>query len=1106
MKKALSAFLLSLASLMPLSAAAGEQTLPYWRDMNVTGVNRVKPHADYMAYPTRAEALTKKYENSGFYRSLNGEWNFIYVDDIRRLPANVTSADTTAVGWGKIKVPGNWERQGHGTAIYVNHGYEWKPRNPQPPHLPEATPAGVYMRTFELPASWDGKDIFLRLDGAKSGVYVYLNGEEVGYSEDSKNTVEFLLNPWLRKGANVLTIKITRWSTGSYLESMDFWRISGIERDVALVALPPTHISDFGIVSTLDDSYRDGIFRLDVEVAGKAAGDKVNWQLLDPAGKEVAAGSKAVAASATDTAEVSFEARIAGVEKWDSEHPRLYTLLMSLDRDGKPTEWIPYNVGFRRFEIVDLPQKSADGKPYNVLLVNGKPIKFKGVNLHEHDMVTGHYLSEDLMRRDLELMRQHNFNAVRLSHYPRGHRFYELCDEYGIYVYDEANIESHGMYYDLHRGGSLGNNPDWLAKHMDRTANFYERNKNHPSIAFWSLGNEAGNGYNFYNTYLYIKNREKKGMNRPVNYERALWEWNTDMYVPQYPSAAWFEKTGREGSDRPVMPSEYSHAMGNSNGNLAAIWEAVWRYPNLQGGFIWDWVDQGMLETDANGRKYWAYGGDYGKDTPSDANFVCNGLVAPDRTIHPAIEEAKYSHQDIKIIPVDAETGRFAAVNRQYFSNLDNFETRWTVTADGRPVKSGTLRLKAEPQDTTAFTIDLSGIRRQPGKEYFVNFETRQLRATPGVEARHLVAWDQAALPSQEKAAAVHKAKGTVKVSDDGTKIELSSPAMQFVFDRKSGIVTSYKVRGKEYFADGFGLQPNFWRAPNDNDYGNGEPKREQIWKESSRDFNVTSATATPGDGFATLAVDYLLPAGNIFQIDYTVYADGVVHVATVFNSTDMDEAATEVSEATKMATFTPGQEEARKRSSKINVPRIGLRLRMPQSMDRVEYFGRGPWENYVDRKASAMVGLYSTTAEAMMTDNYVRPQENGHRTDVRWFEVADKKGAGLRFTADRLLEFNALRNSVEDFDSEEATSRPYQWNNFTPEEVADHNPEKARNVLRRQTHINDITPRPFVEVCVDLMQQGVAGYDSWGDRPLPEHTLPANRTYRWGFTITPER
>ncbi len=1078
---------------------------PYWQDIQVVAVNKEKPRSSFMSYADRETALTSRFEKSPYYSLLNGTWKFFFVDSYKDLPQNITDPSVNTSSWDDITVPGNWEVQGHGVAIYTNHGYEFKPRNPQPPLLPEANPVGVYRRDIEIPASWDNRDIYLHIGGAKSGLYVYLNGKEVGYSEDSKNPAEFLINKYLQPGKNVLTLKIFRWSTGSYLECQDFWRMSGIERDVFLWSQPKASIQDFRVVSTLDDTYTNGIFKLAVDLKNHTQETKnlnVGYELLDAKGNLVTSEANDIWVSPASPQTASFEYDLKNVAPWSAEHPNLYKLLMTIKEEGKVIEVVPFNVGFRRFEMKQIDQVAEDGKPYTVLLFNGQPVKFKGVNIHEHNPETGHYVTEELMRKDFELMKQNNINAVRLCHYPQDRKFYELCDEYGLYVYDEANIESHGMYYSLKKGGTLGNNPEWLIPHMDRTMNMYERNKNYPSVTFWSLGNEAGNGYNFYQTYLYLKDKEINSMNRPVNYERALWEWNTDMYVPQYPSAEWLEEIGRKGSDRPVAPSEYSHAMGNSSGNLWDQWKAIYKYPNLQGGFIWDWVDQGILEKDKNGREYYTYGGDYGVNAPSDGNFLCNGIVNPDRTPHPAMAEVKYAHQNIGFEAIDLANGLFRVTNRFYFTNLKKYMVHYSVTANNKVVRSGKVSLDIEPQASKEFTVPVGNLKPQAGTEYFVNFNVTTVEKEPLIPIGHEIACDQFRLPIENPKKTFKTSGPKLTVSTNGDNLSASSSKVNFVFNRKTGIVTSYKVDGTEYFSEGFGIQPNFWRAPTDNDYGNGMPKRLQVWKESSKNFNVTDATVTMDGNNAVVNVNYLLPAGNLYIVNYTIYPSGAVNVAARFTSTDMDAAQTEVSEATRTATFTPGRDAARKEASKLNVPRIGVRFRLPASMNQVEYFGRGPAENYLDRNAGSMIGLYKSTAEELYFP-YVRPQENGHHTDTRWVSLSTGK-KGLLIQADNTIGFNALRNSIEDFDDEEATGLSRQWSNFTPEQVANHDEAAAKNVLRRQHHINDITPRDFVEVCVDLKQQGVAGYDSWGSRPEPAYTLPANREYNWGFTLIP--
>ena len=969
--------------------------------------------------------------------------------------------------------------------------------------MPEANPVGVYRRDFEIPAGWDGRDVYLHIAGAKSGLYVYVNGKEVGYSEDSKNPAEFLINKYLQPGKNVLTLKIFRWSTGSYLECQDFWRLSGIERDVYLWSQPKIAVNDYRIVSTLDDTYKNGIFSLAMDIknhSDKVKNIDVTYELLDAKGNVAATAENKLWVSPNTIATTSFEKTLNNVETWNAEHPNLYKLLMTIKEDGKVTEVIPQNVGFRRIEIKEIDQIAGNGKPYTVLLFNGQPIKFKGVNIHEHNPLTGHYVTEELMRKDFEIMKKNNINSVRLCHYPQDRRFYELCDEYGLYVYDEANIESHGMYYNLRKGGTLGNNPEWLKPHMDRTVNMYERNKNHPSVTIWSLGNEAGNGYNFYQTYLYVKNKDKNLMNRPVNYERALWEWNSDMYVPQYPSAGWLEEIGAQGSDRPIAPSEYAHAMGNSTGNLWGQWQAIYKYPNLQGGWIWDWVDQGILTKDENGKEFYAYGGDFGKDMPSDGNFLCNGLVNPDRTPHPGMAEVKFTHQNVGFEAVDAANGVFKITNRFYFTNLKDYMFTYTIKANNKIIKSNKMSLDLAPQASQEITVPVAGLKPQAGVDYLVDFVVTTVKAEGLVPAGHDIALGQFRLPVEADKTAYKAGGPKLTVSEEGDNVKVTSSKVNFVFDKKAGVVTSYKVGNTEYFNEGFGIQPNFWRAPNDNDYGSGDPQRLEIWEISSRNFNVTSTSAEIVDGNAIVKADYKLPAGNQFIITYKIYPDGTMNVATLFTPAHLDGKKIEISEATATATFSPGRENMSERD-KMVVPRIGVRFRLPATMNQLEYFGRGPLENYWDRKAGYMIGQYKSTAEEQYFP-YVRPQENGHHCDTRWISLGGK-GKNLLIVADDEMEFNAMRNSVEDFDAGKATNRPYQWNNFTPEEIANR-PEIGPYDKPRQTHINDIAPRNFVEVCVDLKQQGLAGYDSWYSRPEPEYTLPADREYKWGFTLIP--
>ncbi|ASW76498.1 beta-galactosidase [Chryseobacterium piperi] len=1077
-----------------------------------------------MTYDTKKEALNTQFENSKYYQSLNGTWKFYFVDAYKQLPQNIIDSATSTNSWKNIQVPGNWEIQGFGTAIYVNHPYEFVERNPKtmlpklpPPTMPEENPVGVYRRDIEIPEDWlKNRTIFLNIGGAKSGTYVYLNGKEVGYSEDSKNPAEFRINEYVKPGKNKLAIKILRWSTGSYLEAQDFWRISGIERDVYLWSQPNVSLRDFRVKSTLDDTYRNGVFQLEMSVANYGKGDlneKANYapippatpllsyELIDPLGKTIASATGTVSIKGRGDGDYRFpEIAISNVLPWTAETPNLYRLIMTIrNQESSQKEVVPFTVGFRKFEIREVENGKRKDR---LFLVNGQPIKIKGVNIHEHNPATGHYVTEELMLKDFMLMKQNNLNSVRLAHYPQSRRFYELCNELGLYVYDEANIESHGMYYGKE---SLAKHPEWQNAHLDRTVNMFERNKNLASVSFWSLGNEAGNGINFDMTYKWLKDREKGFMNRPVNYERAIWGYNSDMYVPQYPGADWLDKTGREGSDRPVVPSEYSHAMGNSNGNLDLQWQAIYTYPNLQGGYIWDWVDQGIFQKDKNGKVFWAYGGDFGKEMPSDGNFLINGIVSPDRTQHPAMQEVKFVHQNFDFEPIDIEKRLFRIKNRFYFTDTKNYILKYSILENGRPIAENILPMNLDPQQSMEAEIPADPSLFKPGKEYFVNFDVYTKASSISVPKNFNIAHGQFRLPLEGiKVAYQPSSKSSyIRIEEKANTTTIAIGKADFIFDKVQGRVSSYKVKGKEYFKEGFGIQPNFWRGPNDNDYGSGMPKRLQIWKESSRNFKVTEAIVTKKNDHVILKTSYLLPAGNLYTVYYKIYPDGTLKINAEFSSTTLDANNSDASEASQMATFSPEMKKAREASSKLNVPRIGVRFRIPQYYNKIQYYGNGPAENYIDRQSGARIGIYKTTAEDLYFP-YVRPQENGHRTYTRWISLTDNRNKGLLIIADETVGFNALRNSVEDFDSEEAKDRSYQFNNFSSEDRMANSDEKARNNRPRQTHINDIIPRNFVEVCVDMKQMGVAGYNSWGARPLPEYSIPSDKNYSWGFTLVP--
>ena len=1028
-------FLTPLAFLLTCSAAyAGVLTTDFTEHLDqkvVTEGSAVTRRHETVFFDTAKDALAEEIEASTNYTSLNGVWNFRYYDSVQDMLADPGKAPST------IKVPGNWEVQGFGTAIYVNHPYEFCPKNPQPPRLPDRIPTGVYSRTI-TPVFGAGEKCYLNLCGVKGGAYVFVNDKFVGYSEDSKDLVRYDITPYVESGKETdLRLVVTRWSTGSYLECQDFWRISGIERDVYLAREPATIPDDFdwNVVSTLDDDLCTGDFRLSVNSSKPI---NVSWILLDAQGNVTAKG-------ATETVQgvKQWQSTIRDVRKWSAETPELYTLLLCAE--GK---YAKADVGFRRLEIVG-----------NRFLVNGRPVKFKGVNIHEHNQLTGHYITKEDILTDLRLMKEHNINAIRTSHYPLPRLFYELCDKYGFYVYDEANIESHGMGYNLTR--TLGNNPDWLPQHRDRILNMYYRTRNYPCVTILSLGNEAGNGCNFYDTYRELKALEKDGQNRPVCYERAEYEWNTDMLVPQYPGAEWFRKMGESDYPKPVVPSEYSHAMGNSNGSLDRQWKYIYEYPNLQGGFIWDWIDQGLYETDNEGKMFWAYGGDYGEHTPSDGNFNCNGVIAPDRTPHPAMAEVKHVYQDVKVSAEDPASGLFKLQDRFYFKDLSKHILKWTVTADGNQIASGTERLSAAPQSEETISVKLPKL--PSGKDCLITFMVLTNEAEGLLPKGYVIAYDQIKLSDAKRLDPPSTAKG-IKAAEAESALALESREAVVVFDKALGCLRSYSFKGKNMFNDDFGLRPLFWRAPTDNDYGNGMPSRCQAFKTSSREFNVKADF----EGESIVA-EYTLASGNIFTVRYALLEGGVLSVSADFKGVKSDKP--------------------------VDVPRIGFRMRLPASADLFTYYGRGPEENYSDRFSGTLVGKYSSSAAKEYVP-YVRPQECGHHTDCEYLAIG-----GMAIRSER-FEFNALRCSVEDLDSEEAVRHDYQWENKDP--LSKNDPAKAKNRLRRQTHINDYAQRDFVEVCVDHAQSGIGGYDSWGSRPESDRCLWNDRDYSFRFAIAP--
>lgn len=1040
-------------------------------DPAITGVNTLKPHASFIPFPDNVSIEEKKSYESPRFKLLNGNWKFHWAKNPNLRPVDFYKQNYDISSWKEIPVPSDWQMHGYDIPIYTNITYPFvaeppvvpkdynqpdidkidvpaastqvieypNASKPIPPYIPKQyNPVGSYKHTFTVPAEWKDKRVVLHFGGVNSAAYYWLNGEKLGYSEDSKTPAEFDITGKLKEGENTLAVEVYRWSDGSYLEDQDFFRLSGIERDVYLYATPKVHIFDYFVQTDLINNYTDAILSVTVDLENSFPGyqsgeHSVEMKLTDKDRKTVASGKVKAAINLKASAQVSFTQEIKAPEKWTAETPNLYQLVLTLkDKSGKEVEAIRCRIGFREVEILN-----------GQLCVNGKPVYLKGVNRHEHDEITGHVISEESMLKDIELLRQFNLNAVRTSHYPNHPRWYELCDEYGIYLVNEANIESHGMGYDLNK--TLGNNPDWLEAHLDRTRKMVERDKNHPSIIIWSLGNEAGNGSNFYATYDWIKQRDKT---RPVQYERAEMDRNTDIVCPMYMPAWQMEAYAKKYTDRPMIQCEYAHAMGNSVGDFRDYWDVIERYPVLQGGFIWDWVDQGIARYDENGNKYWAYGGDFGPaDILSDKNFCANGLVSPDRRPHPKLWEVKKVYQNIKFRKIDLASGKIEIKNGFVFTDLNKYDFEFIIEENGKPVKTGKIgELSARPGESRLVTIDYKDLQVNPNCEYFITLKALQKIADHLIPAGHVVAYEQFALPMHTKAPLDKASAETVTVARDESGVRITGHGFSAAFDT-SGWLASYRSGDQEYLTAA--LRPNFWRAPTDNDFGNGMHRRCKVWKTAADQMKLITLEARQvAPEIVELTALYDIPSvKGTWESRYCIFGDGRIEVSNFFTTSDR------------------GLPE---------IPRVGMRMWVRPELASMSYFGRGPWENYIDRNSAALVSQYNGQVDDQEM-LYVRPQENNYRTDVRWFALTDASGKGLKVTGKPTFCTAALNSAMEDFDDGDQ---------------------------KHQRHITDVVKRDFVEWSIDYKQMGVGGDDSWGAKPLPKYMLYPGE-YRYDFVIS---
>ena len=1010
-----------------------------WENPKLVGVNRETPHTIMHPYMDVKPALANDFKNSPFFFQLNGLWKFNWVihPDFRPLDFYKESFDVSA--WKDIVVPSDWQMQGYDIPVYVNIRY---PFTPNPPLIQaESNPVGSYRKTITLPMGWGEREVFLFIGSANSFLYAWVNGQYVGMGKGSKTPIEFDVTKYIKAGAtNTIALQVFRWNDGSYLEDQDFFRLSGIERDVYLYSTPKTHIRDISIIGDLESDYKNGILKIKADVKNflpkEVKGISVEVSLLDAGGKTVfPAISKKV--DVTTNAIFEFEQKLVNPQKWSAEYPNLYTVLVVLkDKSGKVLEAQASKTGFRKIEI-------KDGN----LLVNGMRIYVKGVNRHEHDNITGHVISEESMLRDIRLMKLFNINTVRTSHYPNDSRWYELCDKYGLYLIDEANIESHGMGYDADK--TLARKPEWALAHMDRTQRMFERDKNHPSIIIWSLGNEAGFGNNFIATYNWLKEHD---LTRPVQYEQAGQARETDIVCPMYIRIEGLKEYASKSQTRPLIMCEYSHAMGNSNGNFKDYWDVIELKPYLQGGCIWDWVDQSIASvTEKSKDTCWLYGGDFGNlnSIQSDTNFCCNGLVSSNRKVHPALWEVKKVYQNISVKAIDIKTGKFEFFNKYDFTDLNQFEPQWTIYENGKAIANGLVaNQQIPPHKSKQITVIYPNIALTPGAEYFISFSFKAKAVTEIIPKGHEVAWDQFKL-ALEKPEAKPDIKTMNKLLFKNTNPDkplISGSNFQLIFDSKKGTLQSFVYDTAEYIRSV--PVPDFWRFPTDNDMGNKMPQRLGIWKNATANAVLDSfGVKRLNDYQIEVRASFSFPSiSSKYSVVYTVFGSGEVVICNK---------------------FVPGK------SDLPDVPRVGVRMAIPGRYENVSWYGRGPQENYQDRNSGAMICQHSQKVDQFFFP-YVRPQECGNITDVRWISLKDNFGNGFMVQGAPTLSVSAMNMNADDFN----------WTSQT-------------------RHACNIRKSNSITLHIDLIQMGVGGDDSWGAPVHKEYTVPA-KEYNYTFKIKP--
>ena len=1019
----------------------------------VFGKNKELAHASFIPFLDPVHVRANDPDNSPFYSSLNGTWKFNWVKDPANRPSDFFLPEFNVSSWDDIPVPSNWELEGYGIPIYINHPYEFADsrtppltemiNGPEPPRVPHNyNPVGSYRRNFIIPENWQEQQIYIHFGAVKSAMYIWINGIMVGYSQGSKTPAEWDITPYVNfEGNNTLAIQVFRWSDGAYLECQDFWRISGVERDVYLYSTPKIHIRDFFVHAELDENYKDGLLKVEVDLTNsfkklKAKEYSLEMLLYDKGVEDpIFTEKKLIEINKLETAIIEFAKEINNPKKWSAETPNLYDLVLLIrDKDNEIIETVGSKIGFRQSEI-------KNGQ----LLVNGKAILLKGVNRHEHDEYTGHVISYESMLQDIRLFKENNINTVRTSHYPNDPIWYQLCDQYGIYLIDEANIESHGMGYGEK---SLAKDPVWEKAHVDRIRRMVERDKNHPSIIIWSMGNEAGDGVNFEAGYKWIHNRDSS---RPVHYERAGKGSNTDIYCPMYAGIQHMENYASEPRDKPLILCEYAHAMGNSTGNLQDYWDVIEAYDLLQGGSIWDWVDQGLVKMNDKGEEFWAYGGDYGsKDIPSDNNFCINGLVNPDRSPHPALAEVKKVYQYLKFEADDLENGRISIKNNYHFISTEGFVFQFDLVENGKLIDSRQMSdIVILPGEKLIVDTPQPGNELIPNAEYFLNIYAISASKKELLPKGYVVASEQFLLPYKYKVKIAGKdALPGLQWRIDENLMIITGDDFEISIDEVTGLIHEYLFLGHSLLNEG--PEPNFWRATTDNDFGFRMPDKLGIWKEAGKSRKVKKLELKEfAHSYFRLVAEYELSDQEAeYTTEYTILGDGNVYIKN---------------------TFIPGGSK-----ELPEMPRFGNRFKLPGNLAQVTWYGRGPHENYWDRKSSAFVGLYEKSVDELYYP-YISPQENGNRCDTRWIALFNAEGIGLMVTGMPHFSWSALPYTMEDLSQE------------------------SRGTL----HTYELQKQNFISLNIDFMQMGVGGDNSWGAKPHKQYSIPAKK-YSYEYRISP--